>query len=130
MKTKHSLGLKLACEQYCLEVAVSQQQDPQLWAGFCIRLVVVSSISWSDSDLQPSSLLGGEWLHTSMTSVPEGEYLKTLSIIQPGIPNHAPKTRVLDGIAYLPSLTSYERGFFILWLVCFCYRKCTGIYYL
>lgn len=97
------LGLKLACEQCCPEGTVPHQKDPRLWARFCIRLVVVYSISWSDSDLQPASLLGGEWWHTYMISVPEEQHLKTLNIIQPGMPNRAPKAGVLDCKTYSPS---------------------------
>lgn len=94
LKITHSRtgGFQFACEQECPAAGTSQRQDQNLGSGFCIRLVVVYSISCCDSDFQPTSLLGGKCLHTCITSVPIGEHLKILTIIQFGIPIYGPMT--------------------------------------
>ena len=70
-------------------------KDQKRGSGFGVILVVAYSISWYDSDFQPSFLPGGECLHTCITSVSICEHLKILTI-QFGILIYGLMTEVSD----------------------------------
>ena len=94
-------------------------KDQKLGSGFGVIRLVAYSISWYDSDFQPSSLPGGECLHTCITSVSICEHLKILTVIQFGILIYGLTTKVSDySVLAILLFITYKSVFFSFQLAC------------
>lgn len=90
--------------------------------------LVVDSISWYDSDFQPSSLPGGECLHTCITSVSICEHLKILTVIHFGILIYGPMTKVSDySVLAILLFITYKSVFFQLSVGMSFFRECISV---